>query len=148
MRSNIASLCLVILLDTATFMPQGCAPKKSINAEAIDVGMTGIIDRHQDYVRGDTTLDPADQATFLRTGDLMQGLLDEAMQRPATPAPAPIAGSHDLWNDLSPQSKRRILANRGELSYEQALYFDLYQQVNEPANVETPFSAPTQAPPE
>lgn len=85
---------LLMLVVGAVFLAAfmcSCAPKKSINAEAIDVPMTEIIKRDQKYVENDSTLLPVEKSTYLRSGQLMQQVLDEAMGRTVDPVPGPVS---------------------------------------------------------
>lgn len=57
----------------------GCGPKKTIDAEAMDGVARPVLERHDQYVRDDNTLEQVEKDTFLRSSELVRQLLDEAL---------------------------------------------------------------------
>jgi hypothetical protein len=126
MRLFRVIVCAAVIASACLFMA-GCQPKRTINADAIDVPMSAIMDRHDAYVSADPELDEVSRGIYLRSTTLMRRLLDTAMERPTDPVlpiTEPVADAarqrDEMWSRMSHASRLRLLAAQGTMSYEQA----------------------------
>lgn len=80
--------CLMLCLCMLTAVMPGCAPKQQVNAAAIDVMVRDMAARDKAYINADKTLSDLQKRTYLRTGEILTGIMDEAMGRNVTTPPA------------------------------------------------------------
>lgn len=74
MKKCVGFLCLA-----ACALGVGCAPKHTINADAIDGPLYRVSDRHDAYVQNDESLSDVERSTALRDTELLRKVTDEAM---------------------------------------------------------------------
>lgn len=75
-------LLLAFLLMLA-IMTSGCVPKGYVKAEAIKPSIDLIRGRHDTYVEKDPDLTEVEKRTYLRTGEILDKVLQEAQDQAA-----------------------------------------------------------------
>ena len=67
----------------AVSLVPGCASSSPgyISVGAVEPAAVRIMDRHDDYVRGDDVLSENERSTYLRSSELLRSVLDEAAPR-------------------------------------------------------------------
>lgn len=78
MKRKTMTLSLFALLG-ASLALGACAPKQSIDANALSGVMTPVLDRHDAYVAGDDSLDATQKEIFLRSSGQLRSTVDEAL---------------------------------------------------------------------
>jgi len=73
----LSSLALVSLVVSAA-----CAPKNSIDANAIAVPLKSVTARHDAYVKADTSLTDVEKSTFLRSSQILNDVTNAAVSPP------------------------------------------------------------------
>ena len=74
------------ILTFALSSLQGCGTPGYIRAEAIDTTVRGMVERHDAYTVSDPALSDLERRVYLRDGELLLQLLDEA-QAPSEASP-------------------------------------------------------------
>lgn len=95
--SRLSDVRLALCMGAAVLMAvsvTACAPRTSIDAEALDGMMGNVLTRHDAYVRADPALSETERSIALRSSAMVRALIDEALGlsdgEPAPlPAPAP-----------------------------------------------------------
>lgn len=88
MNRNKTMILGLNLLLTGLFIA-ACAPKRSIDAEALNGVVQPVLDRHDAYVAADPTLDSVQKEVYLRSTEQIRATMNEALEITPAPSPAP-----------------------------------------------------------
>lgn len=57
----------------------GCGPDQTIDAKALNGVVRPVLERHDEYVEKDSSLQQVERDTYLRSSELVRQLVDEAL---------------------------------------------------------------------